>query len=231
MEFTTITNINVICAMLGNFRAESGYNSGVWNGHAKISYSKVTDSSILRAFGLAQWYARRRVNMGKALEDANYKVYDLKGQVEYIFTEASWTGAYDIYGYKTFSSFINSDSSDLYALTYSWLACWEIPTTVRSELLTECANRYKYALEALEYIKNNGDSYVEAGNFTYYYSLTGLSSKEMYNNLLYIWYLLSNGIISGSSSYGHKDGIGIVYMTEPQWRRMLKMRLKRRNYI
>lgn len=194
----TKLSIYVISAMCGNFWGESSVNPGIYESLYKFDSWEYTWKEVnghgTGGFGLGQWTNTggdthgRLYKLQQYLSSNNYAYDSMNGQLNYITVENTWhkgTSWQKEIPYATLNDFLTSTSTDLNELTKAWLYCWE---GIKSDTLT---NRQNYAKRVYQHILSNKDNIPS----DYYHSNQYLSNEQRLHNSLYIFGVLSNGIV------------------------------------
>ena len=174
----------VVAAMCGNFKAESNVNPGIWEQRIPSTWDHEYQYDDIGGFGLGQWtnvgtQYGRLWDLHTWVTSNGYQDGDGNGQVAYIPVENVWYSGSSL-GYSTLSDFLNSNSTDLYALTYDWLICWE---GIGTDSLAERYEAAQYFLDYLNAHENdNPADYVWISTNEY------LDWWEMYNNVMCVYF-------------------------------------------
>lgn len=171
----------VVAAICGNFSRESTVNPGLWEG--------LTPGT--GGFGLGQWTGGRRDNLFAWMDDHGYSRDDGDGQIEFLVAENEWQKeSSQPLEFDSLTDFIMSTSTDIPALTETYMNAWERPG------IPELEERIEFAEKALKHIQEHGNE-----SATWIVSNSYLSEAERLNNVLCVWQKL--GILfPGSGGQG-----------------------------
>lgn len=166
-------SIYVCCAIIGNWARESHCNPGLWE-----SLTPGTGG-----FGLGQWTGERRVAMFEWLDQHGFDRDNGNAQVLYFYEEQDWQAVSSRpLKFKTLAEFLTSTSTDIAALTETFMNAWERPG------VPALSERIQWANEAYEFIYEH--------QHDIYHWIVGnryLSHDEILNNAWCVWYALTNG--------------------------------------
>ena len=184
----------VIAAICGCFKRESGVNPGIWETTIVPSdtFYHVYQYDGIGGYGFGQFTNWRDPNTGVVSWRCrdyyewcvanNYSPDDGNAQMDYIVNvEKVWMNSSQTRGnYHTIGEYLASESTNLYDLTWDWLANWEgVPGDAFSE-------RYEFAQLALSHIQQHQNDDPET-----YSWITGnfyLSQEQMLNNTMCMYF-------------------------------------------
>lgn len=181
----------VIAAIAGCFAVESNVNPGVWESLTPSTFDHVYQYDGIGGYGLGQWTNiddphGRLWKMYEYLTSHGFASYDGYGQLEYIIAEDYWANSPQTRGdYKTLSEYLASKSTDLSDLVWDWLANWEGVPGNAFEL------RLDYAEKFYKYIIDHKDD--NPSNYKWISKNSFLTLDQMYNNVMCMYFYLSNG--------------------------------------
>lgn len=195
-------SIYVVAAIAGNFWQESGINPGIWEGLLDSPWD-----SLLHGFGLGQWTnvgstTGRLWQLHEWLLANSYKVDDGDGQVAYLIHENYWTPQQEAAGYPSLTDFLQSDSTDIKALTHAFNIGWEGIHDGTWDA------RVGYANDCYDFILNHWNDpditeWISGNRF--------LSTGERLNNAVMLYRALSGGIEPTPTGKG-KKGMPVYMM-------------------
>lgn len=167
-------SIYVVSALCGNMWRESHVNPSLWE--------NLTPGSP--GYGLCQWTNERRIALFQYLNSVGLPNSDGDGQLDYLIIENDWidkAGAQ--LHFPNLQAFLNSTSTDIPALTQTFMVCWERPGVPALE------ERVEFALKAMPYIQQHGNVPVEWIQGNRY-----LSEAEALSNCCRVWQKLNGHI-------------------------------------
>lgn len=167
-------SIYVVAAIVGNWSRESNVNPGIWEG--------LTAGS--GGYGLGQWTGERRENLFTYLNDHGYSQDSGDGQIMFFYEENDWAStASSPLPFENLEAFLTSDSTDIPALTETFMRAWERPGVPALE------DRIAFAVKAYSYILEHSGDTVEWITGNRY-----LSEEEQLNNAVKCYQLLALGL-------------------------------------
>lgn len=180
------TNAYVIAAICGNWWQESTLNPGLWQGRQEGTWT-----DLLVGYGLGQWTNTggdthgRLYQLSQYLEQNGYAYDSGDGQLNYFIAENTWYSTGVASAYNSLSEFLNSDSTDLEALTMAFMVGWEGINDgtgpIRIQAAQDC---YNYILA------HANDTAIS----TWYVSNNYLSNDQRLNNAVMIYRWLNGGV-------------------------------------
>lgn len=160
-------SIYVVSAIGGNMWRESHVDPSLWE--------SLTPGS--GGYGLCQWTGDRRINLFQWMEAQGYAVSDGDGQIEFLIYEQDWidTSSSPLH-FNSLNEFLESTSTDIPALTETFMKCWERPGVPALQ------ERIEFAQKAYSYLLDHGNNQVDwiIGN-------RYLSEAEGLNNMVRVW--------------------------------------------
>lgn len=183
-------SLEVISAICGNWWGESQINPGIWESLTPTSFDHQYNYDGIGGYGLGQWTNvgtthGRCWNLYQFLTSNGYAVDDGNGEIEFMIDEAYWTPtSIEQSAYSTLEEFLQSTSTDLYALTKEFMYHWE---GINNGTLT---TRYNNAQTVLAYLQ----AHLNDPDITQWY--TGnryLTTAETLNNCVMVARVLSSG--------------------------------------
>lgn len=187
-EITTGPSLYVIAAICGNFWRESNINPGIWESLTPKNWDDVWSNNT-GGYGLGQWTNTNGDTHGRLyklhlwLSANGYADDSLEGQAKYILQEKYWAGNMND---SRLTSFMNSESTDLYNLTQLWNYNWE---GINDGTLDE---RYQHAQAVYNYIlQHKDDTGLQAVSGNKY-----LTEAQILNNAVCVYKALSGATIS-----------------------------------
>ena len=198
----------VIAAMIGCWQWESGVNPGIWESLVVKDWDYIYDQAHPNqgGYGLGQWTntsANGRLHQLHDFVTSNgYGDGNGIGQLEFLLYEGYWTPKQEsIYGYTSLTQFLQSSSTNIDALVWDFLACWEGVTG------NHYNDRKRYANEALDYI----NAHIDDGNIYSWTSVNNYISENQRNaNIMCIYWHIRTGA-SGNNIYVTSTGNGTAY--------------------
>lgn len=198
----------VIASMIGCWQWESGVNSGIWESLIEKDWDYVYDQAHPNqgGYGLGQWTNTsangRLYQLHEFVTNQGYGDGSGVGQLEFLLYENYWTPKQEsIYGYSTLTQFLQSSSTNIDALVWDFLACWEGVVGNHYE------DRKRYAHNALDYI----EAHIEDGDIYSWTSRNNYLSESQRNaNIMCIYWYIRTGA-SGSNIYVSSTGNGTAY--------------------
>lgn len=167
-------SIYVVAAIVGNWSRESNVNPGIWEGLIVGG----------NGFGLGQWSFERRENLFAYLDSHGYSHDDGNGQIMFFYEENDWQSASSSpLHFDTLTDFLTSSSTDIAALTETFMNAWERPGVPALE------DRIAFAQKAYTYIGEHSGDTVEWIKGNRY-----LSEAEQLNNAVKCYQQLSLGL-------------------------------------
>jgi hypothetical protein len=188
-------SIDVVAAICGNWYIESTINPGIWE--------NLTEDSP--GYGLGQWTnnseSTRRTELFSYLSSNGYSQDDGYGQLNFFMKENIWYQNGYGENYESLTDFLNSTSTDLEELTYSFMQGWE---GIWNGTQT---TRYENAVKIRDYLRDNANdtSITEFTKGNRY-----LTQTEAFKNAVLIYRYLSDfsggypGGGGGTASSKHK---------------------------
>ncbi len=153
----TVTNYYVLAAMCGNFQAESFICPNTWESGIVMYWDYEYEYTSRGGYGLGQWTNvgtphGRLYNLIAWMLENGYDTTSGVGEASYIVKEDVWTQNVSGYSseYASLTDFMQSDSEDLYTLTYDWMRCWE-------GINGNISDRHRYAQHYLTYLQEHID--------------------------------------------------------------------------
>lgn len=186
-------SLYVVAALCGNFWVESHVNPQVWEG---------LDPSG-NGFGLGQWSNTRRPELFAWMDAHGYDRGDGDGQIEFLVYENEWKQSSKApLQFDSLMDFFNSTSTDIDALTETYMWCWERPGVPNLE------ERQKFANEVYGYLQTNGSTRVEwiGGNRYLSWEQAKSNSIRVYQKLA----LLIGGEDEGGEGWSNLLRYGIA---------------------
>lgn len=172
------SSIYVVAAMAGNFWQESTLNPALWQ------TTPHSFTSLLNGYGLGQWTNTggdthgRLYQLYQYLTSHGYSLTSGNAQCEYVVYENVWYPTQEAAAFPNLTAFLNSDSTDLTALTHAWNRGWEGIHDETWDL------RVTYANQAYNYILEHWND----PNITEWKtSNTYLSNADRYNNSVMLY--------------------------------------------
>lgn len=163
----------VAVAIIGNWKRESHVNPGLWE-----SLTVGTGG-----FGLGQWTGTRRTALFEYLDSHGFARDDGNGQLEYFYVEEDWQAVSSRpLKFNSLPEFLASTSTDIAALTETFMWAWERPG------VPELQERIDFANKALAYIREHINDPAEWIAKNAY-----LSEAEQLNNALCVYRVLTTG--------------------------------------
>lgn len=143
-------SIYVICAIVGNWSKESNVNPGIWE--SLINNGPAGPGG----YGLGQWTnhngTTRKEQLFAWLRSNGYSDDDGDAQCKYFYEENFWQAATSRpLSFATLHEFLTSKSTDIPALTETFMRAWEIPG------VPALADRIAFAQKAYDYILAHKD--------------------------------------------------------------------------
>lgn len=182
-----MSSAHVVAAMCGCWKRESGVNPGIWESLIPCAWDFQYDYTGKGGYGLGQWtnigtpYGRC-YNLHQYCVNNGYADGSGAGQCAFVVYENYWSGTGPRLGYTTLSQFLNSTSTDIEALVYDFLACWEgVP-----------GNAYDERLEAarvfLSYIQRHASDDPSLYSWTSNNNYMGFQSAAQLANVMCIFH-------------------------------------------
>lgn len=157
----------VAAAIFGNWSRESTMNPGVYEGLSPSG----------NGFGLGQWSFERRTALEEWLDSHGYDRDDGDGQIEFFVYEDDWQSSTSTpLQFANLTEFLTSDSTDIAALTETFMNAWERPGVPALE------ERIAFANKAYQYIQEHSGEKVEWYHGNFY-----LGESQQLNNALAGW--------------------------------------------
>lgn len=160
-------SIYVVSAIGGNMWRESHVNPAMWEGLVVGG----------PGYGLCQWTGDRRTALFQYLNSVGLPNSDGDGQIDFLIVEDDWIDVSSSpLHYANLTQFLESSSTDIPALTETFMKCWERPGVPALE------ERVQFAIKAFTWIQSHGNAPVDwiIGN-------RYLSEAEALNNMSRVW--------------------------------------------
>lgn len=160
-------SIYVVSAIGGNMWRESHVNPAMWEGLVVGG----------PGYGLCQWTGDRRTALFQYLNSVGLPNSDGDGQIDFLIVEDDWIDVSSSpLHYANLTQFLESSSTDIPALTETFMKCWERPGVPALE------ERVQFAMKAFTWIQSHGNAPVDwiIGN-------RYLSEAEALNNMSRVW--------------------------------------------
>ena len=182
----------VIAAICGNWWWESaGLNPGVWESFIPCPWDSMYNPGPPETggFGFGQWtntasYNMRCLNLHNYVISHGYRDGQADGQLMFLGEEDIWNLRSPRLGIPNLKAFLESTSTDLEALCFDFLICWE---GINDGTFPQ---RYGKAQEFLTYIQQHANDspslYRECISEN-----RALNTTETYHNLMYIYFALN----------------------------------------
>lgn len=164
------TNVSpyVASAIFGNWWRESTMNPGVWEG-------LIVGGNA--GYGLGQWTGDRRTALFSYMEEHHHQIGDGDGQIDFFVEEDDWQASTSTpLHFDTLTDFLTSSSTDVDALTETFMNAWERPG------VPALPDRIAFAHKALEQIQAHSGEHA-----TWISSNAYLSEEQGMNNVLSAW--------------------------------------------
>lgn len=178
-------SIYVVSAIGGNMWRESHVNPAMWEGLVVGG----------PGYGLCQWTGDRRTALFQYLNSVGLPNSDGDGQIDFLIVEDDWMDVSSSpLHYANLTQFLESSSTDIPALTETFMKCWERPGVPALE------ERVQFAMKAFTWIQSHGNAPVDwiIGN-------RYLSEAEALNNMSRVWQKF-NGSTPPQPSTGWRYG-------------------------
>lgn len=167
-------SIYVIAAIVGNWSRESNVNPGIWEGLVIGG----------QGYGLGQWSFGRRDKLFEYLDSHGYSRDDGMGQCMFFYEENDWQSATSTpLKFNNLMDFLTSSSTDIDALTETFMNAWERPG------VPGLSDRISFAHKAYDYIKAHSNDNVQWITGNRY-----LSESEQLNNAVACYQALAMGM-------------------------------------
>lgn len=160
-------SIYVVSAIGGNMWRESHVNPAMWE--------NLTPGAP--GYGLCQWTGDRRIALFQYLNSVGLPNSDGDGQIDFLIVEDDWIDVSSSpLHYANLTQFLESSSTDIPALTETFMRCWERPGVPALE------ERVQFAMKAFTWIQSHGNAPVDwiIGN-------RYLTEAEALNNMCRVW--------------------------------------------
>lgn len=160
-------SIYVVSAIGGNMWRESHVNPAMWEGLVVGG----------PGYGLCQWTGDRRTALFQYLNSVGLPNSDGDGQIDFLIVEDDWIDVSSSpLHYANLTQFLESSSTDISALTETFMKCWERPGVPALE------ERVQFAMKAFTWIQSHGNAPVDwiIGN-------RYLTEAEALNNMSRVW--------------------------------------------
>lgn len=160
-------SIYVVSAIGGNMWRESHVNPAMWEGLVVGG----------PGYGLCQWTGDRRTALFQYLNSVGLPNSDGDGQIDFLIVEDDWIDVSSSpLHFANLTQFLESSSTDIPALTETFMKCWERPGVPALE------ERVQFAMKAFTWIQSHGNAPVDwiIGN-------RYLSEAEALNNMSRVW--------------------------------------------
>lgn len=200
-------NVYVLAAICGNLQQESNINPGIWQGLTQVAwdYQYSSDSPGIGGYGLGQWTnvgttTGRLYNLHSWLVSNGYAVDSGPGQVAYILHEDVWYSTQEAAGFANLQAFLQSDSTDLEALTHAWNIGWEGIHDSSWDTRVTYAEHYLTLLQ--EHINDTSATWTARNSY--------LTQTEMDNNAIAFMITIADGKTIYDPSGGGSDDL-IMY--------------------
>lgn len=183
----------VIAAICGNWLQESAVNPGIWETLIVCPWDYMhTNSPKAGGFGLGQWTntshptgnSMRCLNLHNYVVSNGYQDGQADGQLMFLGVEDVWNMTSPRLSIPNLKAFLESPSTDIEALTYDFLLCWEGINDGTFPVRLEAAQRFATYIQ--QHSNDDPSLYRECITGNRY-----LSDSETLHNVMYIYFALN----------------------------------------
>lgn len=180
----------VIAAICGNWNQESGVNPGIWESLIPCPWNYMhTMNPLAGGFGFGQWTNTHTTNM-RCLNLHNYCVSNGyqdgagDGQLMFLGEEDIWNLTSPRLSIPNLKAFLESPSTDIEALCFDFLICWEGINDGTFPVRLAAAQRFATYIQ--QHSNDDPSLYRECITGNRY-----LSDSETLHNVMYIYFALN----------------------------------------